>query len=213
LNPKADIWADQVIGLGLKGIQFRLHWNGKTTKVQAPILGRHSAQTLLRAAAVGLTEGMPLEKIKYAISQSNAQLRLVAVRTESGALILDDTYNATPESMIAALDLLSELQGQKIAVLGDMLELGEYEEVGHIQVGEKAARVVNHLIAVGEKGRIIADTAKREGLSPASISCVNDAIEAADLLRYNLKNNDVVLVKGSHGLRMDRISTILEVSK
>jgi len=213
LNPKADIWADQVIGLGLKGIQFRLHWNGKTTKVQAPILGRHSAQTLLRAAAVGLTEGMPLEKIKYAISQSNAQLRLVAVRTESGALILDDTYNATPESMIAALDLLSELQGQKIAVLGDMLELGEYEEVGHIQVGEKAARVVNHLIAVGEKGRIIADTAKREGLSPTSISCVNDAIEAADLLRYNLKNNDVVLVKGSHGLRMDRISTILEVSK
>ena len=71
---------------------------------------------------------------------SNSQLRLVAVRTQSGALLLDDTYNATPESTIAALDLLSELNGQKIAVLGDMLELGQYEEIGHENVGRRAAR-------------------------------------------------------------------------
>ena len=138
---------------------------------------------------------------------------MVAVRTDNGALILDDTYNATPESTIAALDLLDELDGQKIAVLGDMLELGKYEELGHIQVGEKAARVVNHLIAVGEKGKIIAETARREGLSPSSVTCVKDALEAAELLKYNLTNRDVVLVKGSHGLRMDRISTILEAAK
>ena len=73
--------------------------------------------------------------------------------------------------------------------------------------------MVNHLIAVGERGRIIADTARKKGLSPASISYANDALQAVELLRYNLKSDDVVLVKGSHGLRMDRIATILEAHK
>jgi UDP-N-acetylmuramoyl-tripeptide--D-alanyl-D-alanine ligase len=213
INPKADIWADEISGLGLKGIKFRLHWHEESIVLQAPILGRHSVQTILRAAAVAITEGLTLSNIKRALSVSNTQLRLVAVRTDSGALILDDTYNATPESTIAALDLLGELDGQKIAVLGDMLELGQYEELGHVQVGEKAAHVVNHLIAVGERGRIIAETARREGLSATSVTCVKDALEAAELLKYNLTNRDVVLVKGSHGLRMDRISTILEAAK
>lgn len=213
INPEADLWADEISGLGLKGIKFRLHWHNESIILQAPILGRHSVQTILRAAAVAITEGLTLSDIKKALAVSNTQLRLVAVRTDNGALILDDTYNATPESTIAALDLLDELDGQKIAVLGDMLELGKYEELGHIQVGEKAARVVNHLIAVGEKGKIIAETARREGLSPSSVTCVKDALEAAELLKYNLTNRDVVLVKGSHGLRMDRISTILEAAK
>ena len=213
INPGADIWADEISGLGLKGIQFRLHLHDQSTVLQVPILGRHSVQTVLRAAAVAITESMTLAEIKNALAFSNTQLRLVAVRTDSGALILDDTYNATPESTIAALDLLSELDGQKIAVLGDMPELGQYEELGHIQVGEKVAHIVNHLIAVGEKGRIIAETARREGLPPSSITWVKDALEAAELLRYNLTNRDVVLVKGSHGLRMDRISTVLEAAK
>jgi UDP-N-acetylmuramoyl-tripeptide--D-alanyl-D-alanine ligase len=213
LDPDADIWADEIVGLGLKGIKFCLHWKNQKVTIQASILGRHSVQTILRAASAGIIEGMTLNEIQEAIRLSNAQLRLVAVRTDSGALVLDDTYNATPESTIAALDLLNELEGQKIAVLGDMLELGKYEELGHVQVGEKAALVVNHLIAVGERGRIIADTARKKGLSPASISYANDALQAVELLRYNLKSDDVVLVKGSHGLRMDRIATNLEAHK
>jgi UDP-N-acetylmuramoyl-tripeptide--D-alanyl-D-alanine ligase len=213
LDSRADLWADEITGLGLKGIRFRLHHQNHSVLLTVPILGRHSVQTILRATAVAITEGMALDEISTALSQTNSQLRLVAVKTDSGALILDDTYNATPESTIAALDLLSELDGQKIAVLGDMLELGEYEEIGHVQVGEKAAQVVNHLITVGEKGRIIAKTAKQKGLAPLAVTCVKDALAAADLLRYNLKTNDIVLVKGSHGLRMDRISTILEASK
>ena len=138
---------------------------------------------------------------------------MVAVRTQSGALLLDDTYNATPESTIAALDLLSELSGQKIAVLGDMLELGQYENIGHKSVGKRASKVVNYLIAVGPRGRIRAETAKTEGLPPTAITCVDNAIEAAELLRYYLKSGDVVLIKGSHGLRMDRISSLLEAVK
>ena len=210
LNSQADIWADEIQGRGLQGIQFRLHYQEKSILLQVPLLGRHSVQTILRASAAGVSLGMTLDEIAEGLAQSSTQLRLVAVETESGALILDDTYNATPESTIAALDLLNEIKGQKIAVLGDMLELGTYEQAGHEQVGKRAAEVVNHLIAVGPRGKIIAETAKARGLPSTAIEWVEDSLEAADLLKYNLRAGDVVLVKGSHGLRMDRISSILE---
>ena len=212
LDPKADLWADEIKGCGLKGIQFSMHYQGRSVRMEVPILGRHSVQTILRAAAVGFTEGLTWQEITEGLTRSNTQLRLVAVQTNSGALILDDTYNATPESTIAALDLLEELQGQKIAVLGDMLELGQYEQRGHELVGKRAAEVVQHLIAVGPRGRTIADTARQVGLPPTAITCVDNAQEAADVLKYNLKAGDVVLIKGSHGLRMDRIAAILEES-
>ena len=213
LDPKADLWADEIQGKGLKGIRFKMHYQGKSAVMDVPILGRHSVQTILRASAVGFIEGMTIEEITEGLLTGNSQLRLVAVRTQSGALLLDDTYNATPESTIAALDLLSELSGQKIAVLGDMLELGKYEDIGHKNVGRRAAEVVNHLIAVGPRGRTIAETAKEVGLPAMAVTCVKDAVEAAELLRYHLKSGDVVLIKGSHGLKMDRISSILEAGK
>jgi len=213
LDHQADLWADEIQGLGLQGIQLRMHYQEQSATLNVPLLGRHSVQTILCASAVGLTEGMTITEITEGLVNNDSQLRLVAVRTESGALILDDTYNATPESTIAALDLLSELKGHKIAVLGDMLELGQYEEIGHKMVGKKTAEVANYLIAVGERGKIIAETAKQEGLPPTAVTCMDNAVEAAQFLRYNLNSGDVVLVKGSHGLRMDRISALLEVSK
>lgn len=210
LDPKADLWADEIQGQGLKGIRFRMHYKGKSVTLEVPILGRHSVQTILRAAAVGFSAGLTWQEVTTGLMNSNTQLRLVAVQTNSGALILDDTYNATPESTIAALDLLDELEGQKIAVLGDMLELGQYEQQGHELVGRRAAQVVQHLIAVGPRGRTIADTAKSDGMPPTAVTWVEDALQAADILKYHLKAGDVVLIKGSHGLRMDRIASILE---
>ena len=210
LNPEADIWADEIQGQGLKGIRFCMHYQNQSVRMEVPILGRHSVQTILRAAAVGFSAGLDWQEVTAGLMNSNTQLRLVAVQTNSGALILDDTYNATPESTIAALDLLEELEGQKIAVLGDMLELGPYEQQGHELVGRRAAQVVQHLIAVGPRGRTIADTAKSGGLAPTAVTWVENALQAADVLKYNLKAGDVVLIKGSHGLRMDRIASILE---
>lgn len=210
LDANAHIWADEIQGCGLKGIQFSMHYQGKSVRMEVPILGRHSVQTILRAAAVGFCEGLTWQEVTDGLVHSNTQLRLVAVQTDSGALILDDTYNATPESTLAALDLLDELQGQKIAVLGDMLELGQYEKEGHELVGQRAAQVVQHLIAVGPRGRTIAESAKKVGLSPTAVTWVEDALQAADVLKYNLQAGDVVLIKGSHGLRMDRIAAILE---
>ncbi len=210
LSPKAHLWADNIQGKGLQGIIFDLHYEGMKFHIQAPLLGRHSVQTILRASAAGLALGMNWEEIIQGLHKGHTQLRLVTVRTESGALILDDTYNATPESMIAALDLLRELKGHKIAVLGDMLELGEYEELGHAQVGRHAASVVNHLVTVGKLGAKIAETASEAGLAENAITSVNNSAEAVEVLKYNLTQDDVVLIKGSHGLRMDTIAAALE---
>ena len=109
LSPEAELWADEVEGLGLDGIRFRLHYADETLHVRIPMVGRHSVETALRAAAVGLIEGLSWQEIFAGLRQGNTQLRLVAVRSRTGALLLDDTYNASPESMLAALNLLARL--------------------------------------------------------------------------------------------------------
>jgi len=210
MNPEADLWADEVEGLGLDGIRFRLHYQGEVLHLRVPLIGRHSVQTALRAAAVGLVEGLNWQEIVSGLRSGTTQLRLMAVRTENGALILDDTYNASPDSTLAALNLLHELDGRKIAVLGDMLELGQYEWQGHEMVGIRAAEVVDMLITIGERGRMVAAAACRAGLPAAVITELEDTQQAIEMLRQQLQAGDVVLVKGSHGMRMDQIVSALE---
>lgn len=210
LDPHADLWADEVDGLGLEGIRFRVHYRDESIYLRVPLIGRHSVHTVLRAAAVGLVEGLTWQEIVNGLRAGHSQLRLVAVRTESGALLLDDTYNATPESTMAALNLLEELEGRKIAVLGDMLELGPYESHGHEMVGVRAAEVVDELVTVGERGRMIAAAAQTAGLEGSKIVEFDRAEQVIEYLRPRLDEKDVVLVKGSHGMRMDRIVAALE---
>ncbi|MGQ9833619.1 MAG: UDP-N-acetylmuramoyl-tripeptide--D-alanyl-D-alanine ligase [Candidatus Villigracilaceae bacterium] len=211
LSPEADLWADQVVGLGLEGIRFRLHFRNETLHVRVPLIGRHSVHTALRAAAVGIVEGLTWQEIFDGLRQGHTQLRLVTVRTTSGALILDDTYNAEPESMLAALNLLDELDGRKIAVLGDMLELGPYERQGHEIVGLRAAQVVDRLVTLGERAHIIADAARKAGMKKASVVELDTIEEVVAWLNRNLSVGDVVLIKGSHGLHMERIVAALEI--
>ena len=211
LSPEAHLWADRVEGLGLEGIRFRMHYQGETLYVKIPLIGRHSVHTALRAAAVGLVEGMNWQEILEGLSQGHTQLRLVAVRSESGALLLDDTYNASPESMLAALNLLDELDGRKVAVLGDMLELGPYERGGHEMVGLRAGQIVDVLLTLGERAHIIADAARRGNGKKKTIVEFDELEPLLEWLKNNLTLKDVVLIKGSHGLRMDRITNSLEV--
>jgi UDP-N-acetylmuramoyl-tripeptide--D-alanyl-D-alanine ligase len=127
-------------------------------------------------------------------------------------LILDDTYNAAPPSVIAALNLLEDLDGRKVAVLGDMLELGSYEEEGHRLVGARAAEVADMLITVGERARWIAEEAVLAGMEASRVETVADAAQALDLLRSRLQAEDVVLVKASRGIQLDLIVSELEVA-
>ena len=212
LNPEAHLWADQIEGLGLQGIRFCLHYKNERLFLRVPLIGQHSVHTALRAAAVGLTEGLSWQEIVHGLQQGHTQLRLAAVTTPTGALILDDTYNASPDSVMAALNLLDELQGEKCAVLGDMLELGLYEKQGHEMVGVRAAQVVKRLVTVGERAKTIAMAARRSGLSNAMITSVDTVDEAIKALEGTLQKNEVVLIKGSHSLHMEQIVYALEVN-
>ena len=127
-------------------------------------------------------------------------------------MILDDTYNAAPASVLAALNLLDELDGRRIAVLGDMLELGEFEERGHRMVGARAAEVARHLVTVGERARWIGEEALRAGLPEAVLTTLEDSDQAVEFLRGEIGSGDVVLIKGSRGIQMDKIVNELEVS-
>ncbi|BAJ64360.1 UDP-N-acetylmuramoyl-tripeptide--D-alanyl-D-alanine ligase [Anaerolinea thermophila] len=211
LTPEAHLWADEIETMGLEGIRFRLHYRRESFSVRVPLIGHHSVQTALRATAVGIVEGLTWGEIIHGLQRSPTQLRLVAVRSSSGALILDDTYNASPESTLASLQILHEMKGRRIAVLGDMLELGPYEQSGHEKVGVRAAEVADVLVAVGELSKIIARAAREAGMKPEKIFWVPDTSQAIEVLRPLLKEGDVVLIKGSHGLRMDRIVSALEV--
>jgi UDP-N-acetylmuramoyl-tripeptide--D-alanyl-D-alanine ligase len=211
LDPSADLWADNVEGLGLEGIRFSLHYQGETLYVHIPMIGQHSVHTALRAAAVGLVDNLTWQEIIDGLRQGHTQLRLTAVRSENGALLLDDTYNASPESMLAALNLLAELDGHKVAVLGDMLELGPYEKQGHEMVGVRVAEVADTLVTIGVLGHLIAGAARLAGMKPGNVTEFEDTDQAISHLQKALTENDVVLVKGSHGIRMDRIVAALEV--
>jgi UDP-N-acetylmuramoyl-tripeptide--D-alanyl-D-alanine ligase len=210
MTPEADLWADDVVGLGLDGIRFKLHFRNEVIHLRVPLIGRHSVHTALRAAAVGLNDGLSWQGIVDGLQSGKTQLRLVAVHSESGAIILDDTYNASPESNLAALNLLDDLDGNKIAVLGDMLELGQYEKQGHELVGARVAEVVAELIVIGEKAKWIAAAAAQSGLGLDKITEFDTSEEASVYLKGHLDSNDVVLVKGSRGMQMEIIVTALE---
>lgn len=212
LSPEANLWADEVEGLGLAGIRFQLHYRKEVIHMRVPLIGRHSVHTALRAAAVGLIEGLTWQEIVNGLRSERTQLRLVTVRSRHGALILDDTYNASPESSLAALNLLDELGGRKIAVLGDMLELGIYEKEGHELVGIRATEVVDTLVTVGKLARQIAQSAWRAGLPKNRIFSFEDNEQVIDYLDNQLGEGDVVLIKGSHGMHMERIVSALEDS-
>jgi UDP-N-acetylmuramoyl-tripeptide--D-alanyl-D-alanine ligase len=212
LDPQADVWADNLESAGLDGVRFHLHFRHETLHVRVPLLGRHSVHTALRAAAVGLVEGLSWQEILDGLNAVGAtQLRLVAVTGPEGSVILDDTYSASPESVIAALNLLNELEGRRVAVLGDMLELGSREEVGHRLVGRRARDVADLLVTVGPRAHLIADEAREAGLPAEAVVELADSQAAIDFLRQTIRRGDVVLLKGSQGVRLDRVVPALEV--
>lgn len=210
LTPDADLWASDIRSLGLEGVRFVMHYGDESIYIRVPLLGRHSVHTALRAAAVGLIEDLSWEEIVSGLQSSQSQLRLVAVQGPNGALLLDDTYNAAPPSTIAALNLLAELEGRRVAVLGDMLELGDFEERGHRMVGVRAAQVADELVTVGSRAQWIANEACLAGMSEDQVVSLEDSQQAIEYLQDRVGENDVVLVKGSRGMRMDLIVAGLE---
>ena len=212
MSPEADLWASNVVSAGLEGIRFIFHYGNEEIHARLPLLGRHSVHTALRAALVGLVAELDWSEIIRGLQElpNTAQLRLVAVTGPNQSTILDDTYNASPASTLAALNLLEDLTAaRKVAVLGDMMELGSFEEEGHRKVGCRAADVVDQLIVIGPRARFIADEARACGLDPAMILELDSNEAVISYLTSNLASGDTVLIKGSNSQRMDRIISAL----
>jgi UDP-N-acetylmuramoyl-tripeptide--D-alanyl-D-alanine ligase len=216
LSSKADLWADGIEGLGLEGIRFTLHHRGDSIHVRAPLLGRHSVHTALRAAAVGLTEGLDWSEIIGGLRSDSPQLRLVVVAGPNESLLLDDTYNASPASTIAALNLLADLEDRRVAILGDMLELGSYEEAGHRLVGRRVVDVADLLITVGSLGQTMAEEALAAGMPLDKVKILPDVDTAIQVVPGLVRERDMVLIKGSRGVGLnqlvDTLAQLAEVS-
>jgi len=209
-TPEADLWADDIRSTGLSGIRFNAHHEGHSHTIVSELLGKHSVYILLSAIAVALELGFTWDEIEQAVRSQEIVQRVRIFTSHTGALIVDDSYNASPASTVAALELLDELEGRKVAVLGDMLELGRYEAEGHEQVGRKAAKVAKKIILVGPISMLTRDVILDTGFPEEDVRWFANSEEAAHYLQSDLKAGQTVLVKGSHGMRMDKIIAALE---
>ena len=206
----ADVTADRVQGRGRDGMTFDVVAGApRRTRfaVEIAALGRHSVQNALAAAAVGLLAGIPDEGIAAGLATgwATASAHRGAIVDAPGLTILDDTYNASPPAVLAALEVLRSLPGRPVAVLGEMLELGDAHAASHRAVGEVAGAAVAELVVVGDGARGIADGALAAGLAPSRIHAAADRAEAIELLRTVLRPGDVVLVKASRGAALESI--------
>jgi len=209
LGPDNDLRATHIESRGLDGVRFRLHFGRETLHVKIPLLGRHSVHTALAAAAVGVVEGQPWGLIVAGLRDIEVQLRLIATPGKEGSTLIDDSYNASPASSLAALNLLAELKGRRIAVLGDMLELGAYQAEGHRKVGRRAAEVVQKLVTVGELGALIGREAIAVGMPEGDVYFAQDNGEAVRALSDLVGPGHIVLIKGSRGMDMEEIVVAL----
>ena len=187
------------------GVRFTLHAEEESLPARLAVPGRHMVANALLAVAAGLEFGVSIEECCEALATVRLTGGRLMRRQIRGITLWDDTYNANPDSMEAALQTLSALPtgGRRIAVLGGMGELGSHAGDGYRRVGRAAAQTVNTLIAVGPETGVLHDAAREAGLG--DIHLAGDVDEAADLLRSLAHEGDVVLVKGSRGTRMERV--------
>ncbi len=208
LTSRADFWIEDIETRGLDGIMVRLREKGMLNShtARVPLLGAHSANTALRAAAVGRVAGLGWGEIVDALGQPGGAIRLQVIEGPHGSIIIDDTYNASLESTLAALNVLQEVgDPPRVAVLADMLELAELEEAAHREVGCRAALVAQLIVCVGERARWIAEEARACGAPADSVAHVATKAEAIRVVRERVTRKSTILVKGSRGMEMEDV--------
>ena len=207
---------EQIIG----GLSFKLNYEKSSVPFRlANALGRHQVYAALAAAAVGLHFKMNLVEISQALEKMEfPKQRMKLMKGMRNSLIIDDSYNASPLSSHAALDTLKEFgdkviakneKGRKIAVLGDMKELGIFTEKAHRLVGNLVGERAEYLFTVGPAAKFIADSAFNQ-LPKENIMSFNDSVEAEEYLKSFIQEGDVVLVKGSRAMEMEKVVEFLK---
>ena len=171
--------------------------------------GLHNVSNACAAAAVALAAGVPLADAARALAAAKPESgRQEMLRAKGGFTVVNDAYNANPDSMRCALNTFAALRvdGRRIAVLGDMGELGDFAPAGHAEMGELAARLgIDELVTVGSLGALIADAAEKAGLPASRIVRTSCAEEALEVVKDSVSAHDAVLVKASHSVGLERV--------
>ncbi len=192
---------------GLAGLRFTASYEGELIPVSVPIPGRQLVPAALAALGAAHALGVPLAEAAVALGTLEQPAHRMEVRRGAGVTVIDDSYNASPAAVQAALAVLREVKGRRIAVLGDMLELGTFSADAHDAVGRDVARSADAFIGIGELARTAVDAARAAGLAEAYWA--SEPAEALVVLRRLQRHGDTILVKGSHSLALDRLADTL----
>ena len=219
IDAEADYRAAGVRFRGLLGSSFTLNAEGSTRDYELALPGRHNLENLIAAIATARTLGISWDGIAKGVREVQPAYHrgvIVPVAVAGGeATIYDDTYNSNPYALSSALTLLqqADVRGRRIAVIGDMLELGEQELQFHRDSGKGIPRDVDAVIGVGKRSQTLLDGAREAGFADDALHHFDDAASAGEFLKTFLRAGDLVLVKASRGIGLDRIVTMLEKEK
>jgi len=205
----ADVMAKEVRLKGAEGTSFTLILEGEVAEIHLPLLGRHFVPNALSAMAVACLFGVEVKEAKKALENFQPfPMRMEVVPLQGGMTVINDAYNANPYSMEFALETLVEVKGKgrTIAVLGDMLELGNFTTEAHQRIGQKVSQLsIDFLLAMGEEAPVVIESAVRYGFPKERALVVESHSEAVSLLKQIIQNGDWILVKGSRRMTMEKI--------
>jgi len=209
VEKSADVMAKEIRLRGAEGTSFNLILEGEEIEVSLPLLGRHFVPNALSAIAVASLFGVEVKKAKEALERFRPfPMRMEIIHLEGGKILINDAYNANPRSMELALETLAEIKGKgrAIAVLGDMLELGDFTEEAHRQIGEKVEELsIDLLLTMGEKAPLVVESAVRHGFEPKRTRVMESHSEAISILKEVVQEGDWILIKGSRRMAMEKI--------
>ncbi len=215
-NEKAEFWADRV-RVTLKGTHFRLHHNNSLVKLETNLVGKHFVHSCLIAAIIGLNQGLSWQEIARGLKKIKPlQGRVSIERGPKGSVLINDSLRANPVSTKVGLELLSELKTEykKIAVLGEMGELGKFAQKEHQEIGELTAKLkIDYLIAIGPLQKLTAQAAIKGGMNQKQVFWVADILEAAKRLAGIINKNDLLYLKGSRLRHLERLLLVLRGQK
>ncbi len=198
----ADLRARDIVDEGLEGSRFTVAYRGASARARLPMPGTHLLAAALPAIGAAVELGVPLDEAADALGTMEPPAHRMAVRHAMGVTIIDDSYNSSPAAVAAALALLRRQGGRRVAVIGDMRELGTLSLPAHEEAGRDAARSTDVLVTVGDLAATIARAARA---SLTDVYEVADADDALLVLRRVVRPGDVVLVKGSRALALDTV--------
>ena len=191
--------------IGEENLNFKCFINGKEEEIFIPTVGKHNIYNAMASILVGLSLGMDLSDIKAGLKNFKASKMRLDIIKKDGITIINDAYNASPDSMKAALDILGRYKNRRVAILGDMFEMGEHSEYGHRLVGGYAIDNVDVLVTIGENSRHIGDEANKLGFNKLNIHHFSNKETAIKKLNDIIVKDDVILVKASRGMQLENI--------